>query len=101
MNAVGVDVNTASAALLARVSGLNETLAKNIVHYRDEHGAFNNRNQLKNINRMGEKAFQQAAGFLRIMNGDNPLDASCVHPEAYPLVEKIIADKNIGIKTYW
>lgn len=97
VNAVGVDVNTASAALLARVSGLNETLAKNIVLYRDEHGAFANREQLKNIPRMGEKAFQQAAGFLRIMNGTNQLDASCVHPEAYPLVEKISADKNIPI----
>lgn len=97
VNAVGVDLNSASAALLAHVSGLNETLAKNIVLYRDENGAFINRNQLKNINRMGEKAFQQAAGFLRIMNGDNPLDASCVHPEAYPLVEKIIADKKVDI----
>ncbi|BCA96995.1 RNA-binding protein [Legionella antarctica] len=97
VNAVGVDINTASAALLTHVSGLNDTLAKNIVQYRDEHGAFENRNQLKNINRMGEKAFQQAAGFLRIMNGDNPLDASCVHPEAYSLVEKIVADKKVGI----
>lgn len=97
VNAVGVDINTASAALLSHVSGLNDTLAKNIVQYRDENGAFVNRNQLKNINRMGEKAFQQSAGFLRIMNGDNPLDASCVHPEAYPLVEKIIADKKIDI----
>lgn len=93
VNAVGVDVNTASAALLSHVSGLNEALAKNIVLYRDEHGAFKNRMDLKKVNRMGEKAFQQAAGFLRIMHGDNPLDASCVHPEAYPLVEKIIADK--------
>lgn len=97
VNIVGVDVNTASAALLSHVSGLNETLAKNIVQYRDENGAFVNRNQLKNINRMGEKSFQQAAGFLRIMHGENPLDASCVHPEAYPLVEKIIADKKIAI----
>ncbi len=97
VNAVGVDINTASAALLAHISGLNDTLAKNLVQYRDEHGAFSNRNQLKNVNRMGEKAFQQAAGFLRIMNGDNPLDASCVHPEAYPLVEKIIADKKVDI----
>lgn len=97
VNAVGVDVNTASAALLSHVSGLNDTLAKNIVQYRDEHGAFVNREQLKNINRMGEKAFQQAAGFLRIMNGENPLDASCVHPEAYPLVEKIVADKRVEI----
>lgn len=99
VNAVGVDVNTASAALLAHVSGLNDTLAKNIVQYRDEHGVFNSRDQLKNINRMGEKAYQQAAGFLRIMNGENPLDASCVHPEAYPLVERIIADKNVDIPT--
>ncbi|MDR3442118.1 MAG: Tex family protein [Legionella sp.] len=97
VNAVGVDVNTASAALLSHISGLNDALAKNIVQYRDEHGAFNNRTQLKNVNRMGEKAFQQSAGFLRIMAGENPLDASCVHPEAYPLVEKISADKNIGI----
>lgn len=97
VNAVGVDVNTASAALLSHISGLNDTLAKNIVQYRNEHGAFHNRMQLKNVNRMGEKAFQQAAGFLRIMNGDNPLDASCVHPEAYPLVEKIIADRKVGI----
>lgn len=97
VNAVGVDVNTASAALLSHVSGLNSTLAKNIVLYRDEHGSFTNREQLKNIARMGEKAFQQAAGFLRIMQGDNPLDASCVHPEAYPLVEKIVADKQLAI----
>ncbi|WP_392538307.1 Tex family protein [Legionella sp. 227] len=98
VNAVGVDVNTASAALLSHISGLNEALAKNIVLYRDEHGAFKNRMDLKKVNRMGEKAFQQAAGFLRIMHGDNPLDASCVHPEAYPLVEKIIADKKVDIK---
>ncbi|PWY56586.1 RNA-binding transcriptional accessory protein [Legionella qingyii] len=98
VNAIGVDVNTASAALLSHVSGLNEALAKNIVLYRDEHGAFKNRMELKSVHRMGEKAFQQAAGFLRIMNGDNPLDASCVHPEAYPLVEKIIENRNIDIK---
>lgn len=97
VNAVGVDINMASAALLSHISGLNDTLAKNIVQYRDEHGAFSNRMQLKNVHRMGEKAFQQAAGFLRIMNGDNPLDASCVHPEAYPLVEKISTEKNVAI----
>ncbi len=97
VNVVGVDVNTASAALLSHISGLNDALAKNIVLYRDEHGAFSNRMQLKNVNRMGEKAFQQAAGFLRIMNGDNPLDASSVHPEAYSLVEKISADKKVEI----
>lgn len=98
VNAVGVDVNTASVALLTHISGLNDTLAKNIVQYRDEHGAFKNREQLKNIHRMGEKAFQQAAGFLRIMNGDNVLDSSCVHPEAYSLVEKIVANKKVEIK---
>lgn len=97
VNAVGVDVNTASAALLSHVSGLNETLAKNIVQYRDENGAFTNREQLKSIQRMGEKAFQQSAGFLRIMNGDNPLDASGVHPEAYSLVERITGDKQVAI----
>ncbi|KTC76947.1 Tex family protein [Legionella brunensis] len=98
VNAVGVDVNTASVALLTRVSGLNETLAKNLVQYRDEHGAFLNREQLKNVARMGEKSFQQAAGFLRIMNGDNPLDASCVHPEAYPLVEKILVEQGVDVR---
>lgn len=98
VNAVGVDVNTASVALLTRVSGLNETLAKNLVQYRDENGAFVNREQLKNVARMGEKTFQQAAGFLRIMTGDNPLDASCVHPEAYPLVEKILAEQKVDIR---
>lgn len=97
VNAVGVDVNTASVPLLSYVSGLNETLAKNIVQYRDEHGSFKNREQLKTIARMGEKAFQQSAGFLRIMNGENPLDASCVHPEAYPLVEQILTDKQLAI----
>lgn len=97
VNAVGVDVNTASVPLLTRVSGLNETLAKNLVDYRNEHGSFTNREQLKNVPRMGEKTYQQAAGFLRIMNGDNPLDASAVHPEAYPLVEKILADQKIEI----
>lgn len=98
VNAVGVDLNTASAALLTRVSGLNETLAKNIVQYRDEHGVFTTREQLKKVARMGEKTFQQAAGFLRIMQGDNPLDASAVHPEAYTLVEKILADKQVEIR---
>lgn len=97
VNAVGVDVNTASAALLSHVSGLNDSLANNIVQYRNEHGAFKSREQLKQIHRMGEKAFQQSAGFLRIMNGDNPLDASCVHPEAYPLVERMISNKKLDI----
>jgi uncharacterized protein len=89
VNSVGVDVNTASAALLTRVSGLNKTLAANIVAYRDENGAFSSRAALKKVPRLGPKAFEQAAGFLRIMNGKNPLDASAVHPEAYPVVERI------------
>jgi len=86
-----VDVNMASAALLARVSGLTPTLAANIVSYRDANGAFKNRKHILKVPRLGEKAFEQAAGFLRISNGDNPLDASSVHPEAYPVVEKILA----------
>ncbi|MCX9158450.1 RNA-binding transcriptional accessory protein [Niveibacterium sp. 24ML] len=92
VNAVGVDVNTASAALLTRISGLNATLAQNIVAHRDAHGAFRNRVSLKAVPRLGDKTFEQCAGFLRVMNGDNPLDASAVHPEAYPAVERILAD---------
>lgn len=92
VNAVGVDVNTASAALLTRISGLNTTLAQNIVAYRDAHGAFANRTQLLKVPRLGDKTFEQCAGFLRIREGDNPLDASAVHPEAYPVVEKILAE---------
>ncbi|MDP2135425.1 MAG: Tex family protein [Sulfuritalea sp.] len=92
VNSVGVDVNTASAALLKRISGLNATLASNIVAWRDTHGAFRSRAQLKEVPRLGEKAFEQAAGFLRISGSDNPLDASAVHPEAYPVVERILAD---------
>ena len=92
VNAVGVDVNTASAALLTRISGLNRTLADNIVAHRDAHGAFADRKALKAVPRLGDKTFEQAAGFLRIMNGTNPLDASAVHPEAYPVVERILAD---------
>ncbi len=89
VNAVGVDVNTASAPLLARVAGLNSTISANIVAHRDEHGAFKTRTAIKKVPRLGPKAFEQAAGFLRIMNGSNPLDGSAVHPEAYSLVEKI------------
>ena len=92
VNAVGVDVNTASSALLARVSGLSSSVAQNIVNHRDSNGAFKTREALKKVPRLGDKAFEQAAGFLRIANGDNPLDASAVHPEAYPVVEKILAD---------
>jgi uncharacterized protein len=90
VNAVGVDINTASAPLLTRVAGLSAALAANIVAYRDEHGAFRNRKEILKVARLGEKAFEQCAGFLRIMNGDNPLDASAVHPEAYPVVERIL-----------
>ena len=89
VNAVGVDVNTASAALLTQIAGLNTTLAQNIVDHRDQNGAFKNRKALLKVARLGPKAFEQAAGFLRIMNGDNPLDASAVHPEAYPVVQRI------------
>ncbi|MEH8022012.1 Tex family protein [Rheinheimera metallidurans] len=91
VNAVGVDLNTASAPLLARVAGLNKTLAQNIVVYRDTNGRFNERKQLLKVPRLGPKAYEQAAGFLKINNGTNPLDASSVHPEAYPLVEKILS----------
>ncbi len=90
VNAVGVDVNMASAPLLARISGLNNTIANNLVSYRDANGAFKTREDLKKVPRLGDKTFEQAAGFLRIMNGDNPLDASSVHPEAYPVVEKLL-----------
>ncbi|MBY7823960.1 RNA-binding transcriptional accessory protein [Vibrio fluvialis] len=93
VNAVGVDVNTASPALLTRVAGLSSTLAQNIVDYRDENGRFDSRSALKKVPRLGPKAFEQCAGFLRIMDGQNPLDASAVHPEAYPVV-KNIAEKN-------
>lgn len=92
VNSVGVDVNTASAPLLARVSGLNGTVAENIVAHRDSHGRFKTRQALLEVPRLGKKAFEQAAGFLRIMGGENPLDASTVHPESYPLVRKILAD---------
>src|SRR5690554_2778659 len=91
VNAVGVNVNTASAALLSRVSGLNAGLARNIVAFRDETGAFPDRKTLMKVPRFGEKAFEQAAGFLRIPDGRNPLDGSAVHPEAYPVVERILA----------
>lgn len=89
VNAVGVDLNTASAPLLARVSGLSQSIASNLVQYRDEHGAFRSREDLKKVPRLGDKAFEQCAGFLRINGGSNPLDASAVHPESYSVVEKI------------
>ncbi|WP_374557921.1 Tex family protein [Aquitalea pelogenes] len=99
VNAVGVDVNTASVPLLTRISGLNATLAANIVAYRDQNGAFKNRKQLLKVPRLGDKTFEQAAGFLRIRGGDNPLDASSVHPEAYPVVEKIVARLGREVKS--
>lgn len=98
VNAVGVDVNTASVPLLTCVAGLNEGIAKNIVLFRDENGSFKNRRQLKKVSRLGEKAFEQAAGFLRIVNGENPLDASAVHPEAYSVVERLLAKQQKSIK---
>ncbi len=91
VNAVGVDVNTASVPLLARVSGLNQTLAKNIVDYRDAQGPFKNRRTIRAVPRVGDKTFEQAAGFLRINDGDTPLDRSAVHPEAYPVVERMLS----------
>lgn len=90
VNAVGVDINTASVPLLAKVSGLNRTLAANIVSFRDKNGRFKSRQDLLQVERLGAKTYEQAAGFLRIVGGDNPLDASAVHPEAYPVVEKIL-----------
>ena len=99
VNAVGVDVNTASAPLLARVSGLSSTVAAGIVSYRDSKGKFASREQLRNVPRLGDKTFEQAAGFLRIMGGDNPLDGSTVHPESYPLVQRILAELKQDIKT--
>ncbi|MEQ1621537.1 MAG: Tex family protein [Methylococcales bacterium] len=98
VNAVGVDVNTASVALLKQVSGLSTSVSENIVAFRDENGPFTNRKQLKKVPRLGDKAYEQAAGFLRVMNGDNPLDASAVHPEAYPVVEAIIGNTGKSIR---
>ncbi len=99
VNAVGVDINRASVALLSYVSGLSEALAKQLVNYRDEHGPFPDRDALKKVPRMGAKIFQQAAGFLRVSQGSNPLDASGVHPEAYPVVERIVQDTGLDLAT--
>lgn len=98
VNAVGVDVNSASAPLLARIAGLSATLADNIVSYRDTHGRFESREELKKVPRLGERTFEQAAGFLRVVDGSNPLDASAVHPEAYPVVEKLLQISGRDIK---
>ncbi len=97
VNSVGINLNTASKSLLSYVSGIGEKMAENIVNYRAENGAFEDRKQLKKVPRLGEKAYQQAAAFIRIANGKNPLDNSAVHPEAYPIVEKMA--KDLGIKT--
>lgn len=98
VNSVGVDVNTASAPLLERVAGVSATIAKNIVAYRDEHGSFASRKELGKVPRLGPKAFEQSAGFLRIQGGADPLDASAVHPEAYPVVNRIAADTGLDTK---
>jgi uncharacterized protein len=98
VNAVGAEVNTASTPLLSRISGLTESLARNIVAFRDEHGPFRTRQQILKVPRVGERTFQQAAGFLRISGGENPLDASAVHPEAYPVVERITARTGLPVR---
>lgn len=98
VNAVGVDVNTASPALLSRIAGLNKNIAQQIADYRREHGVFNNRQQLKKVPRLGDRTFEQSAGFLRVQNGDQPLDASAVHPESYALVTKILTKLDKGLE---
>ncbi|MBD0322340.1 MAG: helix-hairpin-helix domain-containing protein, partial [Aldersonia sp.] len=98
VNAVGVDVNTASVPLLARVSGIAEGLAESIVAHRDQNGPFRSRARLKDVPRLGPKAFEQCAGFLRIGDGDDPLDSSAVHPEAYPVVRRIVDSTGQSIK---
>ena len=98
VNAVGVHVNTASAALLARVSGLSASVAENIVLHRDQNGPFKRRKELLKVPRLGEKTFEQCAGFLRIADGDEPLDGSSVHPEAYPVVARIVQDSGRAVK---
>ena len=99
VNAVGADVNTASAPLLSRISGLSDTLARNIVSFRDANGPFKRRGQLLDVPRLGARTFEQAAGFLRIMNGDDPLDASAVHPEAYPVVTRIVERTGVPVRS--
>ncbi|MBL0230542.1 MAG: RNA-binding transcriptional accessory protein [Moraxellaceae bacterium] len=97
VNAVGVDVNMASVPLLTRIAGLNKTIAQNLVNFRNEHGAFTNRDELKKVPRLGAKTFEQAAGFLRVVGSANPLDSSSVHPEAYPVVEKILRNQGVSL----
>ncbi len=101
VNAVGVNLNSASVQLLAHVAGVGTATAERIVAYRTEHGAFTNRQQLLNVPRLGAKTFRQAAGFIRIRNGEEPLDASAVHPEAYPLARRIIADAQARNGAHW
>jgi uncharacterized protein len=96
VNFVGVDVNTASASLLAYVSGLSKNTANKIVEFRDKHGKFTNRDQIKNVKGIGEKVFEQAIGFLKIPDGENPLDNTFIHPESYPAVEKLLKLTNIN-----
>jgi uncharacterized protein len=98
VNAVGVEINTASASLLSHVSGLGPKLAENIVTHRDERGPFRSRKELQDVPRVGPKAFEQAAGFLRVRNGDDPLDASAVHPESYPIVRQMAADLDCSVE---
>jgi uncharacterized protein len=98
VNAVGADVNTASVPLLARISGLSESIARHIVSFRDEHGPFRDRREILKVPRLGGRTFVQAAGFLRIMDGDNPLDRSAVHPEAYPVVARIVARTGLAVR---
>jgi uncharacterized protein len=100
VNAVGVEVNTASEQLLTYVSGLGPQLAKNIVAYRGDNGPLSSREELKKVPRLGQKAFEQAGGFLRVRNGRNPLDASAVHPESYEVVETMAADLGCGVKDF-
>lgn len=97
VNAVGVNINTASKSLLGYVSGIGEKLAENIVKFRSEHGAFTSRNDIKNVPRLGDKAFEQSAGFLRVKDGDNPLDDSAVHPESYSIVEQMAKDEGVSV----
>jgi uncharacterized protein len=100
VNSVGINLNTASKSLLSYVSGIGEKMAENIVNYRQENGAFSNRKQLKKVPRLGEKAYQQAAAFIRIKDGDHPLDNSAVHPEAYSIVEKMAKDLKISVPDF-
>lgn len=95
VNRVGVNLNTASYQLLTRIAGLNETIAHNIVNYRNDHGAYQSRTELKNVSRLGPKAYQQSVGFLRIIGGKNPLDNTDIHPESYPVAKQMMAQAGI------